>query len=143
MVEYRVTTAARMVGVGDDVFRRWIAKGAFVSGRDSGNRMIVDGADLATFLRDNPGLGPDDPRPGDTSARNHMVGLVTSVVSDLVMAKVEIQAGPHRVVSVMSSEAARELRLEPGSLAVAVVKSTDVIIETPTVGQDSGPGRSS
>lgn len=63
-----------------------------------------------------------------------MVGLVTSVVSDLVMARVEIQCGQHRIVSVMSSEAARELRLEQRSLAVAIIKSTDVLVEMPVVG---------
>ncbi|ALE84487.1 TOBE domain-containing protein [Pseudonocardia sp. HH130629-09] len=134
MVQYRVNAAALMVGVGEDAFRRWISRGGLPSDLDTGGRMVVDGADLAMFLRDHPGISLDDSRPGDRSARNHMVGLVTSVVSDLVMAQVEIQAGPHRVVSVMSSEAARELHLEPGSLAVAVIKSTDVIIETPTGG---------
>lgn len=65
------------------------------------------------------------------SARNRMVGLVTSVLADTVMAQVEMQCGPHRVVSLMSSEAVRELGLEPGALAVAVIKSTNVVVETP------------
>jgi molybdopterin-binding protein len=65
------------------------------------------------------------------SARNRLVGLVTSVLTDRVMAQVEMQCGPHRVVSLMSSEAARDLGLAPGVLAVAVVKSTNVVIETP------------
>jgi molybdopterin-binding protein len=62
---------------------------------------------------------------------NRFVGLVTEVLADRVMAQVEVQCGPHRVVSLMSSEAVRELGLEPGVLAVAVVKSTQVVIETP------------
>ena len=65
------------------------------------------------------------------SARNRFVGLVTKVIADGVMAQVEVQCGPHTVVSLMSSEAAREMQLEPGRLAVAVVKATTVIIETP------------
>jgi molybdopterin-binding protein len=65
------------------------------------------------------------------SARNRFVGLVTSIVSDKVMSQVEIQAGPHKVVSLMSTEAVHELGLEPGSLAVAVIKATQVLVETP------------
>jgi molybdopterin-binding protein len=65
------------------------------------------------------------------SARNRLVGLVTSVVSDRVMSQVEMQCGPHRVVSLMSTEAVGDLGLEPGVLAVAVIKSTNVVVETP------------
>ena len=65
------------------------------------------------------------------SARNRLVGLVTAVTADTVMAQVEMQCGPHRVVSLMSTEAVRELGLEPGVLAVAVIKSTNVVVETP------------
>jgi molybdopterin-binding protein len=72
-----------------------------------------------------------DPSGVGRSARNRFVGLVTEVVQDKVMAQVELQCGPHRVVSLMSTEAVRELGLTPGMLAVAVVKSTQVIIETP------------
>jgi molybdopterin-binding protein len=74
---------------------------------------------------------PDDPSGIGRSARNRFVGLVTDIVMDTVMAQVEIQCGPHRVVSLMSSEAVRELGLELGSVAVAVVKATTVIVETP------------
>ena len=78
-----------------------------------------------------PAATPRDPADVLTSARNRFVGLVTRVQIDGVMAQVDIQSGPHRVVSLMSSEAVRELGLEPGSLAVAVVKATTVIVETP------------
>jgi molybdopterin-binding protein len=74
---------------------------------------------------------PDDPTGVARSARNRFVGLVTDVVADTVMAKVEIQSGPHRVVSLMSTDAVRELGLEPGVLAVAVIKATHVVVETP------------
>nr|WP_075334327.1 TOBE domain-containing protein [Pseudonocardia sp. Ae717_Ps2] len=113
-------------------------------------RVQVRGARTSPVTATSPGVGAGlvedvsaagDPRPGDRSARNHMVGLVTSVVRDLVMARVEIQCGPHRIVSVMSSEAARELRLEQGSLAVAIIKSTDVLVEMPVVGQTQAVDR--
>ena len=65
------------------------------------------------------------------SARNRFLGLVTQVTRDTVMAQVEIQAGPHRIVSLMSREAADDLGLEPGVLAVAAVKSTNVVVEVP------------
>ena len=81
-------------------------------------------ADAARLL----GVSDDTVR---RSARNRMVGLVTSVLTDTVMAQVEMQCGPHRVVSLMSAEAVRELGLEPGVLAVAVIKSTNVVVETP------------
>uniref|UniRef100_UPI0003693A2F TOBE domain-containing protein n=1 Tax=Nocardiopsis chromatogenes TaxID=280239 RepID=UPI0003693A2F len=91
-------------------------------------RRTVDGAALAAFLR-----SPDsDPDLGRSSARNRLRGLVTGVVRGDVMAQVEIQAGPHRLVSLMSREAADELGLEPGAVATAVVKSTNVIVESGT-----------
>ena len=74
---------------------------------------------------------PADPSGVRRSARNRFVGLVTAITMDTVMAQVELQCGPHRVVSLMSSEAVRELGLELGSVAVAVVKATTVIVETP------------
>ena len=74
---------------------------------------------------------PADPSEVGRSARNRLVGVVTEITADRVMAQVELQCGPHRIVSLMSSEAVRELGLEPGSVAIAVVKATTVIIETP------------
>ena len=81
--------------------------------------------DAATFL------GVSEPSGIGRSARNRFVGLVTDIVADKVMAQVELQCGPHRVVSLMSSEAVRELGLELGSVAIAVVKATTVMVETP------------
>jgi molybdopterin-binding protein len=97
---------------------------------DASNRKVVDGAALAEFARRNANAAPDPSGVG-RSARNRFVGLVTEVITDKVMAQVEMQCGPHRVVSLMSSEAARELGLAPGVLAVAVIKSTNVVVETP------------
>ena len=120
-----------MMGVSEDTIRRWIASELLPVTLDASGRKVVDGADLAAFLRNQANVTPDDPSTVQRSARNRMVGLVTSVVADMVMAQVEMQCGPHRVVTLMSSEAARDLDLKPGSLAVAVIKSTNVVVEVP------------
>jgi len=91
--------------------------------------MAIEGRELAQFAKAQAG-GPELPG-AHSSARNRMVGLVTAVTADMVMAQVEMQCGPFRVVSLMSSEAVRELGLKVGSVAVAVIKSTNVIIESP------------
>ncbi|NGP05587.1 helix-turn-helix domain-containing protein [Rhodococcus sp. 14C212] len=130
MTQIRIKDAARLLGVSDDTVRRWIDQGALPAGKDGAGRKIVEGADLAEFARRQADEAPDLLGVG-SSARNRFAGIVTRVVSDTVMAQVEMQCGPHRVVSLMSSEAVRELGLEPGSLGVAVVKATTVIVETP------------
>jgi molybdopterin-binding protein len=111
--------------------RRWIESGALRSSKDSSRRIVVDGYELAQLARKNAST-PADPSGVGRSARNRFVGLVTDIVTDKVMAQVELQCGPYRVVSLMSSEAVRELGLELGSVAVAVVKATTVIVETPS-----------
>lgn len=130
MPHYRFSEAARLLAVSDDTLRRWVAAGQLSASVDDAGRKVVDGAELAEFARSSA-AEVDDPSLVGRSARNRFVGLVTNVIADRVMAQVEIQAGPHRVVSLMSSEAVRELGLAPGSLAVAVVKATTVVIETP------------
>jgi molybdopterin-binding protein len=90
----------------------------------------IDGADLAAHAQEIARV-PELGSPIRESARNRFTGLVTRVVKDTVMAQVDLQCGPFRVVSLMSAEAAEELRLEPGVLAVASVKSTHVVVETP------------
>lgn len=131
MPEIRVREAAELLGVSDDTVRRWIDDGALTAHLDGSGRKVVDGAALAAFARANAGGGPKDPLGIGSSARNRFAGLVTDVISDEVMAQVEIQCGPFRVVSLMSSQSVRELGLGPGSVAVAVVKATTVIVETP------------
>lgn len=130
MPQIRIKDAAAYLSVSDDTVRRWIDSGQLPSQTDASNRKVVDGFELATFARShaNP---MTDPSRVQRSARNRFVGLVTEIITDTVMAQVELQCGPFRVVSLMSSEAVRELGLELGSVAVAVVKSTTVIIETP------------
>lgn len=130
MTHFRIREAAQLLGVSDDTVRRWVDAGALPSTRDDAGRKVIDGVPLAEFARTHA-TSPPDPSGVSRSARNRFVGLVTKVVADGVMAQVEIQCGPHTVVSLMSSEAARELALEPGRLAVAVVKATTVIVETP------------
>lgn len=130
MPQFRIADAARLLGVSDDTVRRWVDAGTLPVQADASNRKVIDGASLAAFARDHAQAAPD-PSSVQRSARNRLVGLVTSVVADTVMAQVEIQAGPHRIVSLMSSEAVRELGLAPGVLAVAVIKSTNVVVETP------------
>ena len=104
--------------------------GLLPAGTDASGRKAVEGADLAAFAK-KQAADTADPTGVGRSARNQFVGLVTEVTKDRVMAQVEMQCGPHRVVSLMSTEAVEELGLEPGVLAVAVVKSTHVVIETP------------
>lgn len=128
---FRISEAAGLLAVSDDTVRRWVDTGKLPVQRDASNRQVIDGLALAEFARAQAHAAPD-PSGVARSARNRMVGLVTAVQTDRVMAQVEIQCGPHRIVSLMSTEAVRELGLEPGALAVAVIKSTNVVVETPT-----------
>lgn len=132
MTQIRVRDAARFLGVSTDTVRRWIDEGTLAATRSAG-ALTIDGLQLARLARDRAVL-PEDPSGAATSARNRFVGLVTEVVSDRVMSQVELQCGPHRVVSLMSSEAVRELGIQPGSVAVAVIKATNVIVEATPAG---------
>lgn len=131
MPQFRIAETASLLGVSDDTVRRWVDTGQLAATQDAGGRKAIDGAELAAFARDQARATPD-PSGVDRSARNRMVGLVTEVISDRVMSQVEAQCGPHRVVSLMSTEAVRDLDLVPGALVVAVVKSTQVVMEIPT-----------
>ncbi|WP_298991339.1 molybdopterin-binding protein [uncultured Pseudokineococcus sp.] len=131
MPHLRIRDAADLLGVSDDTVRRWVDTGALDASKDDAGRLVVDGAALAAHAREHAGAPASDPTGVARSARNRFVGLVTRVVVDGVMAQVEVQCGPHAVVSLMSADAARELALEPGTVAVAVVKATTVVVETP------------
>ena len=124
--QIRIADAARLLGVSDDTVRRWVDAGALPVRRDASNRNGSYGAALAAFARDHAQTAPDP-----SSARNRLVGLVTSVVSDKVVSQAEMQCGPHRVVSLMSTEAVGDIGLEPGVPAVAVITSTNVVVENP------------
>ena len=123
---YRPGQVAELLGVSVDTVRRWADAGRIKTHRTSGGQRLVDGADLARFLEDQ--TEHDDGGAGQ-SARNRMAGIVTRVVKDKVAAQVELRAGPFRIVSLMTREAADELGLAPGVLATAVVKSTNVVVE--------------
>jgi molybdopterin-binding protein len=124
---YRIGEAAELLGVSVDTVRRWVDAGRLAAARDDHGHRTIGGADLAGFARSLA----DEPDPGArrSSARNRLRGIVTAITRDAVMAQVDIQAGPFRVVSLMSSEAVGEMGLEVGSAAIAVIKSTTVVVE--------------
>ena len=136
MPTFRIKEAAGLLGVSTDTVRRWADSGRIETTCDARGRLAIDGVTLAKFARELAESG--DHGEGRMvvahSARNRFSGLVSRVVRDPVMAQVEIQAGPHRFVSLLSREAADELGLEPGMLAVATVKATNVSVEIPHAG---------
>ena len=127
---YRISEAALVLGVSDDTIRRWIDSGRLNVAEPQSGPTRVEGSALAELARQLADT-PEAAAPRLESARNRMAGIVTKVVRDTVMAQVEMQCGPYRLVSLMSREAADELGLEPGSRAVAAVKATNVIVEVP------------
>lgn len=126
MTSFRIGEAAALLGVSADTVRRWVDAGKLPAARDEHGHRVVPGEDLAAFAKSQVG---EESRWGFSSARNRFTGIVTEVVKDTVMAQVELAAGPYRVVSLMSRQAADELNLAPGVVAVAVIKSTNVVIE--------------
>lgn len=127
MTQLRISEAAALLHVSDDTVRRWVERGRLVGTRSDDGRLVVDGADLAAFVR----ARRSDPDPDErlSSARNRLPGIVTDVRRDGLVAQVEIQAGHFRLVSLMTREAADDLGLEVGCLATAVMKATTVIVE--------------
>ncbi len=124
MSTMRISEAAELLGVSDDTVRRWIDDGRLSRVPGTGP-LSVRGADVAALMRVN---APELPHLR-VSARNRFDGIVTRVERDGVMALVELQCGPHRVISLMSREAADDLGLKPGVRASASIKSTNVVIE--------------
>ena len=133
MPVFRIREAADLLGVSYDTMLRWADSGRIGKTTDASGRLAVDGAALAEFARERAesAATADGAPVSAQSVRNRFTGLVTRVVRDTVMAQVEIQAGPHRFVSLLSREAADELGLEPGMLATAAVKATNVAVEIP------------
>ncbi|RFU82692.1 helix-turn-helix domain-containing protein [Streptomyces triticagri] len=130
MQSYTIGQAARLLGVSPDTARRWADAGRVKTHRDENGRRLVDGRDLAAFSIEigQAGNGEDEDA-SYTSARNAFPGIVTAVKLGDVAAQVEIQAGPHRLVSLLTREAVEELGLEVGMQATARVKSTNVHID--------------
>lgn len=133
MTHLRISEAAEYLGVSDDTVRRWIDSGRLAASTDPSGRQAVDSAEVARLLRDSSSsaVSAETAPIVGRSVRNRFAGVVTRVVKDTVMAQVEIQAGPHRFVSLLSAEAVDELGLQPGSLAIATVKATNVGVEVP------------
>jgi molybdopterin-binding protein len=131
VAQLRIHEAAELLGVSDDTVRRWVEAGRLDTVREPGRPTLVEGiqvADLARELAAAPPAGP----AASASARNRFRGVVTAVTADTVMAQVELQAGPYRLVSLLSREAVEELGLAPGVVAIATVKATNVGIEVPS-----------
>ena len=131
MSAFKVSEAAALLGVSDDTVRRWIDAGRLPAARpEAGGCLTIDGKDLA-HLAQTLAAAPAGGQLSTLSARNRFAGIVTRVVTGTVMAQVEIQCGRHRVVSLLTTEAVEELGLEPGVLASAMVKATQVVVEGP------------
>ena len=127
---YRPGQVADLLGVSVDTVRRWADSGRLATRRTSSGQRLIDGTDLARFLEASAPATEQEVIVGQ-SARNRFPGIVTKVERDRVAASVEIQAGPHRIVSLMTAAAVDELGLRPGMLAVAAVKATSVVVEVP------------
>ena len=128
MHSYRLASAAQLLGVSDDTVRRWAESGRLATFLDDDGRRVIAGPVLAAFA---VALAGDPEGPHSTSARNSFPGIVTRVLRGDVVSQVEVQAGPHRLVSLLSTESVDDLGLEPGVPARASVKSTHVVVELP------------
>jgi molybdopterin-binding protein len=128
--QLKVSEAAALAGVSDDTVRRWAESGRLELIKGASGPQVVDGAQLARLLQE---LGTESPLAptSKTSTRNRLVGIVTRVTKDGVMAQVDLQTGPFRIVSLISREAVDELGIEVGTVAAATVKATSVSISLP------------
>ncbi len=129
MMQLRISEAAELLGVSDDTVRRWVDAGRVRADLDDAGRKVIAGSELAAFAVELH-AGRRGESSHHRSARNQFRGIVTAIRSDPVMSQVEMQCGPYRVVSLISTEAVNDLALEAGSVAVAQVKATNVTIES-------------
>lgn len=127
--DYRIGQAANVLGVRVETLRRWEREGRLVSSRTAGGQRRVPASEVARLLAERRRRDP--PEIGGQSVRNHFPGVIVAVRRDEVAATVEIMAGPHRILSLLTREAVDELGLEPGMPAIAAVKATNVSVELP------------
>ena len=128
----RLGQAAEMLGVSVETVRRWEAEGRLVVERSTGGQRRIPLSEVSRLIRERRRSRPDRPIVAQ-SARNRFAGIVTRIEKDRVAAVVEVQAGPHRLVSLMTAEAVDDLDLRVGDEAICVVKATNVIVEVPSV----------
>lgn len=121
----RIGQAATLLGVSVDTLRRWEADGRLAVERTAGGQRVVAFDEVQRLLAQRRTVAPP---VGRSSARNQLDAIVTRVVRDTVAATVEMQAGPYRLVSLMTAESVDELALEPGTHVVASVKATNVVV---------------
>jgi len=126
---FKVAEAAALLGVSDDTVRRWAADGRLTLREGDGGVKVVDGVELAKVASESV---IEAEHSASFSVRNRMKGIVTAVKADGVMAQVDIQAGPFRLVSLISSEAVEQLGIEPGKAVIATAKATNVSVEIAT-----------
>ena len=131
MASYTPTQVGELVGVSPDTVRRWCDEGRLKATRSAGGHRQIAGRELARFLTERS-TAYEPASVFGQSARNRFTGIVTRVQRDKLTALVEIHAGGHRLVSLMTREAVDELGLKAGDLATAAVKSTSVIVEVPS-----------
>lgn len=129
MTQMRVSEAADLLGVSSDTIRRAIEAGRLAGSKDEAGRTVVEAVDVAAMAQEH---AAHEEGTGTFSQRNQLRGVVTRVLSDTVMSQVDVQAGPFRLVSLISTEAVEELGLVPGSVVIASVKSTNVTIGLPS-----------
>jgi molybdopterin-binding protein len=129
VADYRIGEAADLLGVRVETLRRWEREGKIESSRTAGGQRRVSASEVARLLAER--RRADMPEIGGQSVRNHFPGVVVAVRKDGVAATVEIMAGPHRILSLLTREAVDELGLEPGMPAIAAVKATNVSVELP------------
>ena len=135
--DIRIGLAAEMLGISVETLRRWEAEGRLRTRRSEGGQRLVPLAEVTRVLAERRAVSADRPVVAQ-SARNRFPGIVTRIQRDGIVAVVEILAGPHRVVSIMTAEAVDELGLAVGIEAVGVVKATNVVVEVPSPGGARG-----
>lgn len=130
MSHMRVVEAAELLGVSPDTVRRAVDSGRLTASKDASGKAVIPGIEVAALAAELHTPAPIGTL-GTTSSRNQMRGIVIRIVMDTVMAQVDLQAGPFRLVSLLSAEAVREMGLEVGSVAVASIKATHVTVGVP------------